>query len=357
MNETRPTAGETRDADRPALAITLGDPCGIGPEIVLKALANEKAAAAARLIVIGDEGCMRRAARDLKLRWPFGAVLQEPPTSRRWEKPQLLDLGNVEDGLRPGQVSAAAGRAAGEDVEFAARMALSGAVDGVVTAPLNKESLQLAGFPDPGHTEMLARIAGVKKVAMLFWSEELSVALLTTHVSMRDALAKVTRARVLAQLELLDAEWRRFFGKRPRIGVAALNPHAGEGNRFGHEETREIIPAIGAAAAKGLAVYGPVSADAIFIQARRGDFDVVLALYHDQATIPIKLLTGRRAVNVTVGLPFVRTSVDHGTAMDIAGKGVASEESMVQAIVVGATLARALRNGGGAKAARGPSGL
>ncbi len=356
MNEIKQPAGERRDADRPVLAITLGDPCGIGPEIVLKALANEKAAVAARLVVIGDEACMRRAARDLKLRWPFGAVIQEPPASRRWEKPQLLDLGNVSAELRPGQVSAAAGRAAGEDVEYAARMALSGAVDGIVTAPLNKEALQLAGFPDPGHTEMLARIAGVRKVAMLFWSEELSVALLTTHVSLRDAIAKVTKARIVAQLELLDAEWRRFFGRRPRIGVAALNPHAGEGNRFGHEETREIIPAIGAANEKGLTVYGPVSADAIFIQARRGDFDVVLALYHDQATIPVKLLTGRRAVNVTVGLPFVRTSVDHGTAMDIAGKGIASDESMVQAIEVGAILARALRSSGG-KAPRGTSGL
>jgi len=342
MSESR-TSGET--GDRPTLAITLGDPCGIGPEVVLKALANEHSIEAARLVVVGDESYLRRVARDLKLRWPFANVAKDAAGLRRTDKPQLLDLANVPPGLLPGQIAAGAGRAAGEDVEFAARLALDGAIDGIVTAPLNKEALQLAGFPDPGHTEMLARVSGTKRVAMLFWSEGLAVALLTTHISLRGAISKVRKSRILAQLRLLDREWQRFFGSRPRIGVAALNPHAGEGNRFGQEETREIVPAISAALKKGLTVYGPVPADVVFRNAQRGEYDLVLAMYHDQATIPVKLLGGYKAVNVTVGLPFVRTSVDHGTAMDIAGKGVASDESMIQAILVAAQLARAVRRG------------
>lgn len=342
MNDNKPFAAA---GERPTLGITLGDPCGIGPEIVLKALANERSTEAARLVVLGDEPCLRRMARDLKLRWPFAAVVKEAAALRRTDKPQLLDLGNVPSGLLPGQITAGGGNAAGGAVEFGARLALDGVLDGIVTAPLNKEALQLAGFPDPGHTELLARVAQVKRVAMLFWSEGLAVALLTTHISLRGAIAKVRKGRILAQLQLLDREWQRFFGRRPRIGVAALNPHAGEGNRFGHEETREIIPAIGAALEKGLTVYGPVPGDVVFRNAQRGEYDLVLAMYHDQATIPVKLLGGYNAVNVTVGLPFVRTSVDHGTAMDIAGKGIASDESMVQAILVAARLARANRDG------------
>ncbi|RMG48678.1 MAG: 4-hydroxythreonine-4-phosphate dehydrogenase PdxA [Acidobacteria bacterium] len=319
--------------DKPLLAVTTGDPCGIGPEVVLKAVSDERAATAARLLVLGDEQHLRRTARELKLKWPFAAVSPEPPGGRRWERPQLLDLAHVHQGLVPGQISVHSGRAAAVAVERAVQLAMDGLADAVVTAPLQKEALALAGYTDPGHTELLARLTGAKQVGMMFWSEQFSVGLLSTHLSLRDALKKVRTGLVYRKLRLFDREWRRFLGSAPRIGVAALNPHGSEGGRFGVEEAKYLAPAVEKARAQGVKVDGPFPADSIFVRARRGEFDLVLALYHDQATIPIKLLYAGKAVNVTVGLPFVRTSVDHGTAMDIAGRGVASEEGMVQAIL------------------------
>jgi 4-hydroxythreonine-4-phosphate dehydrogenase len=318
----------------------MGDPCGIGPEVTLKTVADESLSGAARIVVLGDEQHLRRTARELKLKWAFSSVVDEVPQGRRWERPVLIDMRNVDPGLLPGQISALAGKAAAQCIERATELALAGQVEGIVTAPLHKEALSMAGYTDPGHTEMLARLTSSKKTAMLFWSEELSVSPLTTHLSLREAVAKVRRSRVLAQLRVLDREWTRFFGKKPRIGVAALNPHGGEGSRFGVEEQRDLLPALERARNLGLRVYGPTPADAIFGQARSGQYDVVLTMYHDQATIPVKLLCGLKAVNVTLGLPFVRTSVDHGTAMDIAGKGLASEESMVTATRLAAQLAR-----------------
>ncbi len=332
-------AGESPAGNgRPVLAVTVGDPCGIGPEIVLKALADERVAGVARLLVLGDEAHLRKVARDLKLKWPFGAVVSEPPSGRRWERPQLLDLANVPEGLLPGQVSAAAGRAAGEAIERAVALAMERTVDGIVTGPIHKEALSLGGYGDPGHTEMLARLSGAKQVGMMFWAPSLAVGLLTTHLALREAIRKVRRARVARMLRLFDREWRRFFGEAPRIAVAGLNPHAGERGRFGVEELEELVPAIEEAAGKGVAATGPWPADTVFQRALAGEFDLVLALYHDQGTIPVKLVCGHEAVNVTVGLPFVRTSVDHGTAMDIAGKGVASPESLVAAIRAAARL-------------------
>ncbi len=331
-------AGSPAANGRPVLAVTMGDPCGIGPEIVLRALADERVAGVARLLVLGDEAHLRRVARDLRLRWPFGAVVREPPAGRRWERPQLLDLANVPADVLPGQVSAAAGKAAGEAIERAVALAMDGAVDGIVTGPIHKEALSLAGYTDPGHTEMLARLSGAKQVGMMFWAPSLAVGLLTTHLALREAIRKVRRARVARMLRLFDREWRRFFGEPPRIAVAGLNPHAGERGRFGVEELEELVPAIEEVAGKGMAATGPWPADTVFQRALAGEFDLVLALYHDQGTIPVKLACGHEAVNVTVGLPFVRTSVDHGTAMDIAGKGVASPESLVAAILAAARL-------------------
>jgi 4-phospho-D-threonate 3-dehydrogenase / 4-phospho-D-erythronate 3-dehydrogenase len=333
------SSASSRFRERPLLAVTVGDPCGIGPEIVLKGLADERAAAA-RLIAIGDERNLRLTSRELRLKWPFAAVVKEVPEERRWDRPLLRDIGSGGENLVPGQVCAAAGRIAAASIEKAAALASSRVVDGIVTAPIHKEALSLAGVDDPGHTEMLARLTGTPRVAMLFWTEDFSVALLTTHMALTEAIRRIRKTRILEQLVFVEKEWSRYLGRRPRIAVAGLNPHSGEGGRFGVEEERDIAPAIEAARKKGLLVSGPVPPDAVF-GAARGNFDLVFALYHDQATIPVKFHYGQKAVNVTLGLPFVRTSVDHGTAMDIAGKGIASEESLLQAIRLAVRLVRA----------------
>jgi 4-hydroxythreonine-4-phosphate dehydrogenase len=326
-------------ARKPLLAVTMGDPCGIGPEVVLRALLDERIHGAARILVVGDEVRLRRTAKELRIRWPFGAVHNAFPEGQRWGKPQLLDLANVEADLLPGQLSAQAGKAAGAFIERAVMLASKRLADGIVTAPIHKEALSLGGYSDPGHTEMLARLTGSRHVGMMFWARELSVGLLTTHLALRDALRKVRKKAVLEKLRLFHREWEKLFGARPRLAVAALNPHAGEEGRFGMEEAREIQPAVEQARDEGLHVSGPIPADSVFNRARDGVYDLVVCMYHDQATVPVKLLARNTAVNVSVGLPFVRTSVDHGTAMDIAGKGQASPESLIQAILLAARLA------------------
>ncbi len=326
------------EGDKPVLAVTCGDPCGVGPEIVLRAAAEERATKAARLVVLGSEKHLRQTARELKIRWPFANVVGDVPCSRRWERPVLLDLGGCCEQWLPGKISASAGKAAVDAIERAVALALDERVAGIVTAPIHKEALSLAGCSDPGHTEMLERLSGARKVGMLFWTPEMAVGLLTTHMSLRDAMKKIRCSRIAEMLGLFHDQWQRFFATVPHIAVAALNPHAGEGGRFGHEEIQEILPAIEKVREHGLRVDGPIPADSVFAMAREGRFDLVLALYHDQATIPVKLVSRQKSVNVTVGLPFVRTSVDHGTAMDIAGKGVASADSLVAAIRLAARL-------------------
>jgi len=324
--------------ERPSLVLTMGDPCGVGPEVVLKGLADERLAAAARLVVVGEEGILRRTAREQKLRWPFAGVVRELP-AERWEKPLLLAVREPSEELLPGRICAAGGRVAVEAIERGVEICRAGRAAGIVTAPIHKEAISLAGIPEPGHTEMLARLTGAPRVAMMFWTPDFSVALLSTHLALAEAIRKVRCKRILEQLVFIEREWRRLFGRAPRVAVAGLNPHSGEGGRFGVEESLYIRPAVEKAREDGLIVNGPVPPDSVFAQAKEGRYDLVLALYHDQATIPVKTCYGRRAVNVTLGLPFVRTSVDHGTAMDIAGKGIASEESVVAATLLGARLA------------------
>ncbi|MFN7967066.1 MAG: 4-hydroxythreonine-4-phosphate dehydrogenase PdxA [Acidobacteriota bacterium] len=330
----------TASRKRPRLAVTAGDPCGIGPEILIKALADPRVDRAADIIALGDERQLKQVARALKVTWPFAATIRDPRKLSTASGTVLFDLQNVERSLMPGQISARAGRASAEAIEAAVALAQSGVVSGVATGPINKESLSAAGYKDPGHTEMLQRLTQSKQVGMLFWADKMSVALLTTHMSLRDALRAVTKSRIVRTLMLFDSEWIRWIGKQPRIVVAGLNPHAGESGRFGLEEQREIAPAVEMARTRGLQVSGPLPADSVFQRVRAGEFDLVLALYHDQGTIPIKLACGYNAVNVTVGLPFIRTSPDHGTAMDIAGKGVASAAGLIQAILVAARLQR-----------------
>jgi 4-hydroxythreonine-4-phosphate dehydrogenase len=230
-------------------------------------------------------------------------------------------------------------------VEAGVRLCLEGRAAALVTAPLSKEGLALAGLGDPGHTEMLQRLTGTPRVGMLFWSETLRVLLLSTHLSLREALRRVRRPGIRETLGFADSEHRRWFGSRPRIAVAGLNPHAGEAGRFGSEEVREITPAIEDARARGLEVSGPYSPDTVFVRASRGEFDLVLALYHDQGTIAVKSLCFGKAVNTTLGLPFPRTSVDHGTAYDIAGTGRARHGSLVEALLLAARLGATRRAG------------
>jgi 4-hydroxythreonine-4-phosphate dehydrogenase len=324
---------------RPLIAATMGDPAGIGPEILAKALADATIPPIARALVVGDAGVMTRTVRDLGLPLVVRAVAS--PTDGRYAAGTMdvLDLATVDlASLRMGEIQAAAGRAAGEAVERAVRLALAGEVDAIATAPLNKEALWAAGYPYPGHTEMLAALTGSPESLTMFVVGRLRIFFLTRHVSLREAIGQVTRERVRETLRIMGGVLRDLGLASARIAVAGLNPHAGEGGKLGDEEIREIAPGIQAARAAGLDVSGPLPADSVFHLAAEGRFDAVLALYHDQGHIAAKMMDFYKTVSVTTGLPFVRTSVDHGTAFDIAGKGVASPVSMIEAIRVAAEL-------------------
>jgi 4-hydroxythreonine-4-phosphate dehydrogenase len=309
---------------RPRLALTLGDPAGIGPEIVLRALAAP-ALPAADIVVYGPRSALEERARRFGLPGP--------------EKSGCRIVDVALDGEAPlGRVSAAAGRAAAAAVLRAAADARSGCVDGVVTAPLNKESLHAAGHPWPGHTEMLADAAGARDVAMLFVGGGLRVALLTIHRSLRSVPEAVTRPEVERVVRLVHRELPRFGTRSRRIGLCGLNPHAGEGGLFGREEIEVLAPAVSALRREGVDVVGPLPADSLFVRAQRGEFDAVVANYHDQGLVPVKLAGFGHAVNVTLGLPFVRTSVDHGTGFDIVAEGRADASSLLEALRLAAAL-------------------
>lgn len=328
---------EPTQADRrPILAITMGDPAGIGPEIVLKALAHASVYARARPLVIGDGRIVLRAAAALGAATPAFDVTVDPAAGR-YQAPviTLLDLQNAPPAACPwGQVSAAAGRAAVEYVLKACDLALAGAVAAVVTAPLNKAAMNLAGFSYAGHTELLAERTRTPRVSMMLVAPRLRVMHVSTHVSLAEAIRRVTTARVEEVIGLAHASCLALGIRSPRIAVAGLNPHAGEGGLFGDQEQREIMPAVLAARARGIDVSDPQPPDTVFLRAVKGAYDVVVAMYHDQGHVPMKLLAFEEGVNVTLGLPIIRTSVDHGTAFDIAGKGIASETSLLAAIDV-----------------------
>ncbi|HKY22431.1 MAG TPA: 4-hydroxythreonine-4-phosphate dehydrogenase PdxA [Vicinamibacterales bacterium] len=283
----------------PRIAITAGDPAGIGPEIAHKAMLDARVRVVCQPLFYGPEHA-----------------------------------------FAPGVLSAEAGRAAYETIVRAVRDAQAGGVDGVATAPINKEALALAGLPWRGHTEMLASLTNAAKVAMMFWSEKLRVVLATIHIPLAEVPAALTMDTVSSMIALTNRELPRFGLNRPRLALAGLNPHAGEHGLLGREETDVLEPAVARCVEAGIDVTGPWPGDTVFVRAVRGEFDAVIACYHDQGLIPIKMAAFGQAVNVTLGLPIVRTSVDHGTAFDIAGKGVADPESMVQAVLLAAKLAK-----------------
>ena len=335
---------------RPVLGVTMGDPAGVGPEIIVKACAEQTVLQQSRPVVIGSASIMREA---LSL---VGSPLTLHPVTGiaqcRWAEGTLecLDLANVDAGTLPrATVSAAAGRAAYEYIARAVALAGEGAIAAIVTAPVNKEALAAAGVPHAGHTEILAALSGTRDFAMLLMGRDLRVIHVTTHVALRRVPDLVTRDRVLRVIRLAQQTMEGLGRPRARIAVAGLNPHAGEDGLFGDEEKTTIGPAIEAARAEGMVVIGPLPADTLFSRARGGEFDIVVAMYHDQGHIPVKTLgftydeasgrwTGLSGVNVTVGLPFLRVSVDHGTAFDIAGTGKADERSLLVALKQGAEL-------------------
>lgn len=321
------------NSSRPLLAITMGDPAGIGPEIIAKALAGEEVFRTCRPLVVGDALTMEEAAKIVKARFELRRVVDPAQGLFQPGVMDILDLRNVDlPGLVRGRVSAMAGRVAVECVRAAVELAERGVADGIVTAPLNKEAMNEAGFHYDGHTELLAHLTKTPQVSMMLATEKLKVAHVTTHVALREACDRIRRDRVMAVIRLADEAARRLGAARPRVGVAGLNPHAGEGGLFGREDMTEIAPAVAQAVAEGINAQGPIPGDTLFLRAIQGEFDVAVAMFHDQGHIPVKLAGFAEAVNVTLGLPILRVSVDHGTAFDKAGKGTASEENMLAAI-------------------------
>jgi len=339
----------------PVLGITMGDPAGVGPEIIAKALAQPVVASSCKPVVIGDRSVMT-ATLEL-LHSPLEVHAVGSPAECRFAPGAIecLDLANVDAArLLKASVSAEAGRAAYAYIETGVKLCQSGAIDGLVTAPINKEALAAAGVQHSGHTEILAKLSGTADFAMLLMGKELKVIHVTTHVALRRVPDLVTRERVLKVIRLAQRTMNGLGQPRPKIAVCGLNPHAGEDGLFGDEENTQIIPAVAAARREGLDVYGPLPADTLFSRARGGEFDIVVAMYHDQGHVPVKTLgftydeaagtwTGLSGVNVTVGLPFLRVSVDHGTAFDRAWKGIANPESMVEALDVAVRMLAARR--------------
>lgn len=321
----------------PRIGITMGDPAGIGPEVVLKAVAEEEVRRACIPVIIGDAQLIAHTARTLDLQSGYDIVRADEPFPEHSE-PVIYHLGNVSGFIEPGIESGAAGKAAGGYIEAAVELCAAGSIDAVATAPINKRALFLGGYSFPGHTEFFAHLTGAEEYAMAFVAGNLRIVLISTHVPLAEAIRLVERDRVLKIINLANRELQRWGIERPRLAVAALNPHGAEGGLFGVEEASEIIPAIDAGRRDDINVQGPFSADTVFLRASRGEFDAVIACYHDQAMIPVKCLSFGEAVNVTLGLPFIRTSVDHGTAFDIAGKGLAEHSSMVAAIKLAADL-------------------
>ena len=334
----------------PPIAVTPGDPCGIGPEIIARAWL-EQPELVRGCFVAGDLDLMRRAMALLSRDSSFPVVAIESP-AEAWAVPQgrlpVLQVVEPAPDLPWGVVDARAGQLAGECVLWAARAALAGEVAAMVTAPLHKEALHAAGAPwdqYPGHTELLqaesARHAGVPlaqmPVRMMLANDELRTVLVSIHVSLREALDAITPDQVMQTLQITHAALQRLLGRVPRIAVAGVNPHAGEGGLFGREEIEVLQPVIAQARAQGMDVHGPLAPDTVFMRARHapghtGEFDVVVAMYHDQGLIPVKYLGVEQGVNVTLGLPLIRTSPDHGTAFDLAGQGRADASSLAQAL-------------------------
>lgn len=327
------------------IGITMGCPVGIGPEIILRFLSQAGPHHDLLPVVLGDAGVLRRCARSLAL--PVTVVPWVPGVSSGPGIVQVLSLSGLGENLPWGQPNGETGRAMGRYVEEAARLALQGSLAAVVTCPISKKALQAGGYPFPGHTEMLASLCQAEDFAMMMAGSRLRVTLVTIHQGLARVAAAITTGAVLRMITITGRALRQDFGlPAPRLAVAGLNPHAGEDGLFGDEEKEVITPAVAAAREAGWLVSGPLPPDTVFHRAAAGDFDAVVCMYHDQGLIPFKLLHFSDGVNVTLGLPIVRTSVDHGTAYDIAGKGLADPASLAAAFSLAGEIAARRRAAG-----------
>ncbi|UVT15616.1 MAG: 4-hydroxythreonine-4-phosphate dehydrogenase PdxA [Nitrospira sp.] len=326
----------------PVLGITMGDPAGIGPEVIAKALSGSHLRNVCRPIVIGSLPIMEQTITDLGLKLRVVPVDgRDTPPPRRGMVVVLDPLATPLRKFKPGIAAAETGAASVAFIKKAVELAQLGGIDGMVTAPINKEAINMAGCRYPGHTELLADLTRANESGMMIVGGPLRIMFVTTHVAIRDLSSLLTQANIEKAIRLAQLALSTLFGiKRPKIGVAALNPHAGEHGLFGDEEARVILPAARAAQREGILASDPLPADTLFGKAAKGLYDGIVALYHDQGLIPLKLVAFGTCVNLTVGLPIIRTSVDHGTAFDIVGKGVADPGSLFEAIKLAAKIAR-----------------
>ena len=330
-----------RPMDAPLIAVTMGDPAGIGPEIVARTFTGSGFRDESRALVVGNPEILERAAKLLELPLRVNEISEPEEAAFETGAVDVLAVGEVPGDLPFGELDARAGDAAFRYVERATELASAGRVGAIATAPLNKEAIHLAGHKYPGHTEILAELTGTEDYAMMLVTDELKVIHVSTHVSLREAIERVRPERELAVMRLAHDSLRKLGVENPKVAVAGLNPHAGENGLFGTEDAEYIAPAVEEARERGIEASGPWPPDTVLMRARRGEFDVVVVQYHDQGHIPVKLMGFDTGVNVTVGLPFFRTSVDHGTAFDIAGTGKADHASMRAALELARKLSAA----------------
>ena len=329
----------------PHIGITMGDPTGIGPEIIVKALSIDEPFQACRPIVFGDQEVLSRAIEIQSLSTTLEITEKIPEDGYLSGKIFLLPISRLDiTSLRFGQPDRACGEAMVRYIEEAVKWATRGALDAITTCPINKQAINAAGYSFPGHTELLGHLTQASPVAMMFLGSKWKIVLVTTHLPLKDVSRWITASRILSTLRLTDEGMKKYFAiPHPKMAVLGLNPHCGEGGLLGEEEKREVLPAIAEAKSLGMDVEGPFPADSFFSLSGRTVFDAVISMYHDQGLIPIKMLDFNEAVNFTLGLPFIRTSVDHGTAYDLAGKGLADPTNLVKAVLAAANLSKLRR--------------
>jgi 4-hydroxythreonine-4-phosphate dehydrogenase len=324
---------------KPVLGLTMGDPAGIGPEICLRAMREPSVLRACSPVLFGDAGVLKRLQKKFDCR-----IVSITEFTKLEKVDQLLavDCGAIDPNkVRPGKISAACGKAGYIYIEKAIQMALEKRIDGIVTAPINKEALHLAGVKFPGHTEIFTALTNAKRSCMMLYSDKLTVSMVTTHIGFSQVPGRISARRILDVIELTAEAMRGLLRRAPKLAICGLNPHAGERGLFGNREEENFIePAIGRACKNGISIEGPLAPDAAFTNGQRKRFDAIICLYHDQGHIPFKMLAFDTGVNVTLGLPIVRTSVDHGTAFDIAWQGKADPQSLFSAVEVATNLAK-----------------